>query len=152
MEVKLSSILESEAPWLVVVCCCCWIDKSSSILWAIVLLMVRRSVLWKKEWRKEVRMALKILFAVYSMLYKKFHKRTKDEVRCLLTTIANFYPANVIFGKSQISWLLFLSSHYSMHPIWIYNDIFYFCNQRNHFFRFVYIYSAAAAAVATADT
>ena len=52
VEVKLSSILEREAPWFVW-CCCCWIDKSSSILWAIVLLMVRRSVLWKRSKDKE---------------------------------------------------------------------------------------------------
>ena len=37
----------------------------------------------------------------------------------------------------------FFSSHYFSRPIWIYYDIFYFCNQRKHFFRFVYIYSAA---------
>ena len=53
--------------------------------------------------------------------------------RCLLATIADSDPANVIFWKSRrfwwIFWLLFLSSHYVLRPIWI--GIFYFCNWKN---------------------
>ena len=54
----------------------------------------------------------------------------------LLATIAESDPANVIFGKSRRFWwnswrLLFLSSHYFLCPIWIYNDIFYFWNWKN---------------------
>ena len=57
----------------------------------------------------------------------KFHKESCDNL-FIFTTVATHCYGNLEFVLKD-----------------------YFCNQRNHFFRFVYIYSAAAADVATAD-
>ena len=74
-------------------------------------------------------------------------------IRCLFVTIANSYPANVIFKKT---WSFFWISSFFVQPSFLVTNlnlwwIILFLQSENHFFRFVYIYSAAAAAVATAD-
>ena len=76
--------------------------------------------------------------------------------RCLLTTISDSNPANVIFGKSLsffwISEFLFSSSHYFLRSIWIYADIYLlqlikqpitnskFCNEFFVYLLFEYFY------------